>query len=137
MKWTDLRKPPSQKVLRQFAGAGLGFGLLVAGQQWMKYGHQTAALILVSVAVLIGGVGLIHPAAIRWGYTAAMLIAFPIGWVVSQLVLALIFYGLITPLALVSRWRGRDVLLRARPDSQSLWLPKEQPQDLRRYFRQY
>ena len=67
-----------------------------------------------------------------------MVLAFPIGWLVSQLVLALIFYGLITPLALVFRGRGRDPLQRARPASdESLWRPKASPADVRRYFRQY
>jgi hypothetical protein len=125
------------RVLRQFAAAWLVFGLGWATAQWFR-NHHNAAIILAVVAVTIGGVGLIVPRAVRWLFIAAMIVAFPIGWVVSQLALALMFYGIITPLALFFRLRGRDVLQRKRPPAgASLWTPKIQPDDIRRYFRQY
>jgi hypothetical protein len=52
--------------------------------------------------------------------------------------LFVMFYGVITPVALVFRLRGRD-LLRRRPEpgATTFWLPKDTPQDVRSYFRQY
>jgi len=48
------------------------------------------------------------------------------------------YYGIITPVALFFRIRGRD-LLRRKPTAAptSFWLPKETPEDVRSYFRQY
>ena len=43
-----------------------------------------------------------------------MVLAFPIGWTVSQVILLLMFYGLFTPIGLVFRLIGRDPLQRAR-----------------------
>ena len=43
-----------------------------------------------------------------------MVLAFPIGWTVSQVILLLMFYGLFTPIGLVFRLIGRDPLHRAR-----------------------
>ena len=39
-----------------------------------------------------------------------MVLAFPIGWTVSQVILAVMFYGLFTPIGLVFRLIGRDPL---------------------------
>ena len=39
-----------------------------------------------------------------------MVLAFPIGWTVSQVMLALMFFGLFTPIGLVFRLIGRDPL---------------------------
>jgi hypothetical protein len=66
------------------------------------------------------------------------MVAFPVGWVVSQIMLALMFYVVITPMALFFRVRGRDLLHRAPSRGrESFWTAKSLPKDLRRYFRQY
>ena len=62
----------------------------------------------------LGPLGLIWPRLLRPIYVAWMVLAFPIGWTISQLILAVMFYGLFTPIGLVFRLIGRDPLLRAR-----------------------
>jgi hypothetical protein len=125
-------------VLRQFAAAWLVFFLAWAAVQWLKRGHPTAALVLGAIAIVVGGLGLLLPQTIRWIYTGCMIVAFPIGWVVSLVMLAVMFYGVITPVALFFRLRGRDLLHRAPPrGTTSFWTPKTLPLDVRRYFRQY
>jgi hypothetical protein len=80
-------------------------------------------------------VGLIRPGVLRPVFRAAMVVAFPIGWVVSHLVLALLFYGVLTPLGLFFRAIGRDPLSRNYDlEAVSYWLPRCQPEDVRRYF---
>ena len=55
-----------------------------------------------------------------------------------QVLLLIMFYGIITPVALLFRARGRDLLCRKpTPERQSLWQPKTLPSDVRRYLRQY
>jgi hypothetical protein len=71
-------------------------------------------------------------------YVAWMVLAFPIGWTISQIILALMFYGLFTPIGLIFRIIGRDPLHRARqPGLESYWSPKTTPADPRRYFKQF
>ncbi len=48
----------------------------------------------------------------RWVYIGWMILAFPIGWTVSQVMLAVMFFGLFTPIGLVFRLIGRDPLHR-------------------------
>jgi hypothetical protein len=71
-------------------------------------------------------------------FTGWMILAFPIGWTVSRLTAALLFYGLFTPLGLFFRLTGRDVLTRRhRPDRSTYWQPKPVASDVRRYFHQF
>ncbi|MEX0979180.1 MAG: SxtJ family membrane protein, partial [Pirellulales bacterium] len=64
--------------------------------------------------------------------------AFPIGWLVSHLLIAAIYFLLITPIALVMRAVGRDPLSR-RFDraAKTYWVPRRQDSDPARYFRQF
>ena len=137
MQWSDVVKPPSQKILRQFAGLFLLFFLALAGRRaW--HGHVDAWTVGLAVLALgVGLVGLVRPSAVRFIYTGWMIVAFPIGWTVSRIALALVFYAVIAPVALVFRAMGRDELRLHRPDGRaSYWKPKTGPESVREYFRQ-
>ena len=128
----------SGRNLRQFAAAWLIFLLAFGAHQWLARGHQKTGLILAVLALAVGVPGLIRPNAIRWIYVAAMMVSFPIGWVISRLMVLLMFYGVITPVALFFKLRGRDLLCRKpTPGRASFWIAKSTPQDVRSYFRQY
>jgi hypothetical protein len=138
MTWADIPRDPAPKVLRQFSAAWLLFFLALALHQYVVRGQAALAIVLAFVAVTVGGLGLTRPGAIRRVFRGCMMLAFPIGWVVSQTTLVIMFYGLITPLALFFRLRGRDLLGR-KPvaGKRSLWIEKKTPTDLRRYFQQF
>jgi hypothetical protein len=57
--------------------------------------------------------------------------------VVSQATLLVLFFGVITPVAMLFALVGRDRLARRRPQQDTYWKPKATPQDVRRYLRQY
>jgi len=138
VKWSEIQFQPPKKVLRQFAVAWLVFLLAWAAHLWLARGHEKAALVLGGLAIVVGGLGLLRPATVRWIFVACTVVVFPVGWLVSQVVLAVMFYCMLTPLALFFRLRGRDLLRRAPPRERvSYWTAKPLPQDARRYFRQY
>jgi hypothetical protein len=138
MDWSSIPFDPPSRILRQFAGACLVFGGAVACWQGFVRGNLLLATLLGALAVIIGPLGLVFPRAIRPLYVAAMVAAFPIGWVVSRVALALIFYGIFTPVALLFRLIGRDALCRTRRTTQqSYWQPKPAPADVKQYFRQF
>jgi hypothetical protein len=67
-----------------------------------------------------------------------MYAAFPIGWVVSHVMLALIYYGVMTPIGLVMRLLGRDPLKRKLDRSaDTYWEPREPIANSKRYFQQF
>jgi hypothetical protein len=138
MHWSDIPFDPPRTTLRQFAGLWLVFFGGMALWQGLARGRVGQALVLALIAVTIGPLGLVRPDWMRWVYVGWMILAFPIGWTVSQLILALIFYGLFTPISLVFRLTGRDPLHRVRqPALESYWTPKATPTDSRRYFKQF
>lgn len=138
MQWADLPLKPTSRMLRQFAGLWCLFMSGLAAWQWLGHDRPLLALGLLLLGVVIGGAGLLRPSAIRPLFIGCMVAAFPIGWTVSRLILALIFYGLFTPIGLIFRLMGRDVLQLRRPaDRETYWQPKPMTTEPNRYFRQY
>lgn len=136
--WSDIQKHPSSKTLRQFAGLWLGFFLILGVYNGLFRHKPVLGIAFVIVAICVGCLGLLFPRHLRPIYVGWIMLAYPIGWVVSQAMLLLMFYGIITPTAIIMRLTGRDVLCRKRPvRRESFWVPKETPSDIARYFRQY
>ncbi len=137
MKWSDLPLKPTREMLRQFSGAWLIAFAGLAGHRALVRHQPGAALVLGAVA-LLGLIGLARPALVRWVFIGAAVLTFPIGWVISQLVLLLMFLLVITPVALLLRLRGRDVLqLKRPPDKASLWKQRPERTEPSRYLKQY
>lgn len=138
MDWSLVKTAPSRKVLRQFAAIWLVLFLGLAAQNQFLKSRPTSAVVCAITALVVGLPGLVWPSAIRWIYSGAMVLAFPIGWAVSNMLLAAMYFGVITPIGLVLRWSGRDELgLLPAPDRQSFWEAKPTPRDVTSYFRQY
>jgi Saxitoxin biosynthesis operon protein SxtJ len=138
MRWSDIQFDPPRKTLRQFAALWLVcFGGMALWQALVRERAGLASILAV-LALTISLLGLARPEWMRRIYVGWMILAFPIGWTVSQVMLAVMFFGLFTPLGLVFRLLGRDPLHRTRrPGLESYWAPKPAPTDLRRYFKQF
>jgi hypothetical protein len=134
---TTLDLHPTDRMLRQFAGAWLLVFSGLAANQWLMRGHARTAIALVGIALVTGVAGLLRPRLVRWLFVAATVLAFPIGWVVSQVMLVVLFIGVVTPVALLFKVQGRDRLARKRSAQSSYWKPKTAMEDVRRYLRQY
>ena len=129
----------STSTLRQFAGLCLGvFGLLFALSWYRHAGEPTvAAWIAAGAAIVVGLPGLFYPALVRPIYLGAMAVTQPIGHAVSMVLLGVVYFCFLTPLAMIFRLAGRDVLMRRPRNLPSYWAPALQPSDVRRYLRQY
>jgi hypothetical protein len=126
----------SARVLRQFAGLWLA---IVGGlSAWSLYrGDAGRAIGLAVVALVIGPLGLARPMAIRPFFSLLLTLTRPIGAIVNWVILAIMFYGLFTPLALVFKLAGRDALALKRPTgTTTYWKRRRAVTDARRYFRQ-
>jgi hypothetical protein len=125
-------------MLRQFAGLWIAFFGGFALWQGLVRGNETLAWVFGALALGIGPVGLVRPPLLRPIFIGWMLLAFPIGWTVSKIIMALVFYGLFTPLAIIFRLIGRDALaLRAVRNSDTYWISKPAARSARNYFRQF
>jgi len=92
---------------------------------------------LGGAGVGLGALGFGWPAALRPLFTAWMVVAFPIGWTVSRVLLAAVYFLLFTPLAILFRIQRRDALRRPPSSVASYWLAKAPMSDSARYFRQF
>ena len=71
-------------------------------------------------------------------YVALTLMAFPIGFVVSYIIMGTLFYLLITPIGLGMRLFGRDPMMRRfEPERESYWVESRRDRDKESYFRQF
>ncbi|HXT11017.1 MAG TPA: SxtJ family membrane protein [Candidatus Angelobacter sp.] len=127
---------PSPRVLRQFSAAWLVFFLLLAASQTWRHANRTAGVVLAAIA-LLGIIGLIKPKTMRPLFVIASAITFPIGWVVSLVMLAIMFYGIVTPVALFMRLRGRDLLQLRKKDQESFWIARRGQPPPEQYLKQF
>jgi hypothetical protein len=138
MKWSDLPLRPDARMLRQFAAGWLVFFAALGAFQAWGHGRPTLGAVLAVQGAVLGGLGLVWPGVLRPLFVIATVLAFPIGWVVSLVMLVLMYFGVMTPVGLLLRLRGRDALGRRRAaPGESYWKPKPAVTDVRRYFRQY
>ena len=138
MRWSDIQFDPPRTTLRQFTWLWLAFFGGAALWQALVRANTRLGVALAILAVIVGSLGLTRPQWVRYIYVGWMVLAFPIGWTVSQVMLALMYFGLFTPFGLVFRIIGRDPLKRIRRlDRESYWETKPIATDLKRYFKQF
>ena len=104
-----LKSSPTIVELRCFAG-GL---LMLGGIVWLTKSSQrpeTLSVATASILMALGVLGLLRPDRIRMVYRGWMLLVTPIGWLISHLVMAAIYFLVVTPIGLVRRVCGADSL---------------------------
>jgi len=128
---------PERKQLRQFAG--IWFPAFCAFVGWIvgkKTGHWGGVELAWMVCGAVALAGFIFPPLIRPVFVGLILLTYPIGWVVSHLLLGAIFYLLFLPIGLVLRWTGHDPLQLRPPVGNSLWRTPVGKTDPASYLRQ-
>ena len=130
---------PSHKTLRQFGLISLIMLTIIGLLLGWRFGLPKGIVIGLCAA----GAGLfilsqISVRLIRPVYVGLMIVSFPIGWVISHLVMIIFFFGIITPVGLVFRLLGRDALHRKWDlQAKSYWVKYPRPDSVQRYFRQF
>jgi hypothetical protein len=132
----DHDPPPRQ--LAVFAGTWLvffaGLGLLT----WFRGGSTTAVALLSMLAITVPALGWVVPGLLRMVYVVMAYLAFPIGFLVSYLLLTSIYYLVLTPTGLLMRMLGHDPMNRRfDPAARSYWVERKNPPTADRYFRQF
>jgi hypothetical protein len=145
-----LNLKPEPHVLRQFAWiAAVLLPLLAAfltrgDARWFAvaswhWGHP-AVSVLGGLAVAQLLLFLCGARQLTWLlYAGLSVIAFPIGFVISHVLMAVIYYLVITPIGLLFRLMGRDVLGKRldRNGASSYWHVRGAPRDAASYFKLY
>lgn len=109
--------------------------VLIALAAWSAYrGRETAVWVFASLGVALIAAGLFAPSAARAFHAAWMRLAHALGWINSRILLALIFYLVITPVGLMQRLAGRDALRRRGLGGGSYWIPRSATKQSKEQF---
>ncbi len=146
MSLVELDLRPDARKLRQFgfiAFAGFGLLALLAWREALVFSFGLGEARLWVVGVL-GGLGLstallslMAPKANLPIYVGLALIALPIGFVLSYVLLGALFYGVIMPVGLILRLAGRDPMSRGFLNVPSYWVDARPPRPKESYFKQF
>jgi ABC-type uncharacterized transport system permease subunit len=133
-----INRDPSRRQLNQFGFIWLGFMAFFGAIAWFKFHSPTAATTLWALSVVVPTVGWAWPPFMRAVFVGMSMAAWPIGFVVSHVVLAAVYYLVLTPIGLAMRLIGYDPMTR-RPDSSrsSRWIAREPRRGPESYFRQF
>ena len=138
MQWSDVTRRQTSKTLRQF---GLLCLAVFGGWATWRIAQDRRDLVtslMGGAGVLLGALGLIKPSALQPIFTAWMTLAFPLGWMISRLLLGALYFGVFTPIALVFRLRSRDVLwIQRKSPAGSYWTSRIRPNRASDYLRQF
>lgn len=126
----------SPRSLRRF-GLTVGFVFLLLGCV-LLWRHRGAAWPLVSIgAVLVLAAGL-APLALKWVHGPWMIAALALGWIVTRILLTIVFFLVVTPIGLLQRLFGkRAIEVAFEADAASYWEPRTARPRTDDYEKQY
>jgi len=137
MSLVEIDKNPSAGKLRTFGRLlPLFFGAVGAMAWWRWHAPAAAMGIWIVGAVLV----VLYWAAPRVRqpiYVGWMVAVMPFGVCVSYLVLAVIYFLVLTPIGLVRRMFGDPLQRRFDREAASYWTPSKPKRDKRDYLRQF
>ncbi len=137
MALLEINRQPSRRQLAVFGLVWVLFfgtiGTLIA----IRSGVRPAALVLWGLA-LAATIGWAAPAWMRILYLGMSYLGLPVGYVVSFVILAVVWFLVFTPIGWALRLAGYDPLgRRFEPERDSYWTPHAGQRPMQRYFRQY
>lgn len=112
-------------------------GLALNIPLWLLWGRGTlpiaAPMAAAGWALSALVVALIRPFWFRRFYRAGMTVSFHFGQIVGKVLLTLFFFLIVTPMGLLLRFCGKDLLrLKVHPDQTSHWHPAKNSREFDR-----
>jgi len=126
----------SKQSLRKFGiTMAVAFGIITMLILW-RHKHSILPTSVISVLFLI--LGLIAPKLLKPIYIIWMKFAFILGWINTRIILTILFYLIFSPIGLVMRLFGADLLDRKMDKRNTYWHKREKkdfnPLDYERQF---
>lgn len=126
-----------KKELRQF-GITIGVVLGFLGAWFLWRGKDGSHLLLIT-AVVFFALGFILPLLLKPLHKLWMTLAILLGWLMTRIILIILFYLVVTPIGLLARLSGKDFLNKKFDRKvNSYWISrKTTPFDRKSYERQF
>jgi len=138
MAVVEINWRPTAGQLRVFSALLVVFAVAVSAWLYYKTDFSQIAIYVLAIGTSAGVVGLAWPPFARVVYVVWMVLVLPIGWIVSHTMLAVLFYLVFTPIAIIMKLCGYDSMQR-KFDRQAAtyWKRRQQNDDTSRYFKQF
>lgn len=105
---------------------------------WLWKVGESGLIILLVIGALIAILSFAWPRAVQLIFVGLTLAAAPIGMVVGEAAMLLIYLGVFLPIGLIFRLMGRDAMQRNIDKSASTyWESKREPEKVSSYYRRY
>ncbi|MCJ7755317.1 MAG: SxtJ family membrane protein [Thermoanaerobaculales bacterium] len=139
MSVVQINRHPTLRQLRQFGWIWMAFVTFFGAVAWFKFDSPVLARGLWVAAIAVPVLGWAVPKFMRFVFLGMSYLAWPIGFVVSHLVLAGVYYLVLTPIGLLMRLFGYDSMKRTFDrEAASYWVPRSPGEvDPKRHFRQF
>ena len=138
MKLIQLNHNPSHRQLHVFGVIWLVFIGVIGGIVLKNSGSVLLATVIWGLAVAVPVIGWTVPAFMRIVYIGMTYATFPIGFIVSYLIMVIVYYLVLTPIGLGMRLFRYDPMDRYFDENaETYWRPHEQNVKLDNYFRQF
>ena len=124
--------PNSNKDIRSF-GITIGIILFIISGLLMYSGKESYQLIAIAASIFIG-LGLILPVLLKPIYFVWMTFAAILGWVMTRVILSLVFYLIMTPIGLLTKLLGEDFLALKKIKSDSYWNYRDSSEELNQNY---
>ena len=98
--------------------------LVIAAIVILKHHHVSLSLLIISGSFFV--LGAVAPAILKPVYVAWMKLAVVLSWINTRIILLILFYLILTPIGLIMRLFGKDVLdFKIKKNRDSYWQKKE------------
>ncbi len=146
-KMIEINLRPDEKTLRQFgwiALVGFSFIAVIAWYEKLIFAfglgdaREIVAYTFAGLAAASAFFSLVFPKANLPIYLGLTILSFPIGFVLSYVIMGTLFYLLISPVAIFFKITGRDAMHRRfDPDATTYWSDPRPARGPESYFKQY
>lgn len=139
MSLIEIKWRPTHEELRSFGTVALIASTIISLLLYLLKGlavHWSLCIFAAGLIILL--TSFFYPKLTKIIYLSLTLLAVPIGFAVSFILLTAFYFLLLTPFGLLFRLIGRDPLNRKfKPRMKSYWMTYHSHSNPERYFRQF
>jgi hypothetical protein len=126
----------SPRALRRF-GFTVGSVILPLGCV-LLWRHRGAGWPLITIGTVLVLAAVLTPSRLKWVYGPWMITSIALGWIVSQILLTLAFFLVVTPIGLLQRLFGKRAIdIAFKANTSSYWQARTAhpvPEDYEKQF---
>ncbi len=122
----------SNKDIKSF-GITIGVILFIISAFLMYYNKEAYQLIAIIASIFVL-LGVILPILLKPIYFVWMIFAAILGWVMTRVILSVVFYLIITPIGLITKLIGEDFLSLREVESDSYWNYRDSSEELNQNY---